>query len=168
MDSTANHYAGEAEVLFCKADKLEEQGMDKDAFVYMRRAAEMGHPSAQANLGNYYSSGKGVVKSAELATYWYKRAYAQGNDTGAYNLGIDKLNTGNRKGAMVWFERARVLGSGEATLELARLHMESRQGKLKAIALLESTQKMKLSEISEDTKAEAAELLAGLVGLNPS
>ena len=152
----------EAEALFYKADKCEEQGLENDAFEYMRKAAELGHPSAQANLGNYYSWGKGIEKSDERAAYWYKRAYLQGNDTGAFNLAIDKLKAQNLRGAISWFERARALGSGEAALELSKIYMGRRGGKPKAIKLLQLTQKMKRSEISDETKEEALELLSKL------
>ena len=153
----------EAEALFYKADKCEEDGLQNEAFEYMLKAAELGHSSAQANLGNYFSWGKGVKKSDEKAAYWYKRAYRQGNDTGAFNLAIDKLRTKNLRAAIFWFERARALGSGEAALELSKIYLRRRGGKPKALNLLQLTQKMKRSEISDETKEEALRLLSTLV-----
>jgi TPR repeat protein len=100
MRHKVQHDIAEAEALFYKADKCEEQGLQNEAFEYMRKAAELGHSSAQANLGNYYSWGKGVKKSNEKAAYWYKRAYLQGNDTGAFNLAIDKLRAQNLRAAV--------------------------------------------------------------------
>jgi uncharacterized protein len=138
--------------------------LENDAFECLRKAAEMGHPSAQVNLGNFYSLGKGVGRSDEKAAYWYKRAYLQGNDTGAFNLAIDKLKAQKLRSAIFWFERARAKGSGEATLELSKIYMSRRRGKSKAIELLRLTQKMKRSEISDETKREASELLTQLSG----
>lgn len=163
MRHKIQHDLAEAEAIFYKADKYEEQGLQKKAFEYMQKAAELGHPSAQTNLGNYYSSGKGVNKSDEKAAYWYKRSYLQGNDTGAFNLAIDKLRAKNLRAAIFWFERARALGSGEAVLELSKIYLSRRGGRSKAIDLLHLTQKMKRSEISEETKEEAFKLLSTLV-----
>ena len=160
MRHKVQHDIAEAEALFYKADKCEEQGLQNEAFEYMRKAAELGHSSAQANLGNYYSWGKGVKKSNEKAAYWYKRAYQQGNDTGAFNLAIDKLRAQNLRAAVFWFERARALGSGEAVLELSKIYLSRRGGKPRALNLLQLTQKMKRSEISDETKEEALKLLS--------
>lgn len=153
----------EAETLFCRAEKCEEDGSQNEAFEYTRRAAELGHLSAQVNLGNYFSWGRGVKKSDEEAAYWYKRAYRQGNDAGAFNLAIDKLRMKKLRAAIFWFERARALGCGEATLELSKIHLSRRGGKPRALNLLRLTQKMKKSEISDETKEEALRLPSALV-----
>jgi uncharacterized protein len=156
----AEQNAAEAEALFCKADKYEEDGLQTEAFEYMLKAAQLGHSGAQANLGNYYSSGKGIKRSDDKAAYWYKRAALQGNDTGALNLAIDKLKAKNLRAAIFWLEKARSMGSGEATLELAKIYLGKKRGKSKAIRLLEMTQQMKLSQISDEAKEEAGLLLS--------
>lgn len=163
MRHNVQHDLAEAEALFYKADKYEEAGSQNEAFEYMLKAAELGHPSAQANLGNYYSWGKGVKKSDEKAAYWYKRASRQGNDTGAFNLAVDKLKAKNLRAAIFWFEKARSMGSGEAALELSKIYLLRRGGKPKAIDLLQHTQKMKRFEISDEAKEEALRLLSTLL-----
>ncbi len=157
--------AAEAEALFEKADKCEEDGLQAEAFEYMLKAAELGNSSAQASLGNYFSEGKGIKKSDKKAAYWYRRASRQGNDTGAFNLAVDKLKAKNLRAAIVWFERARNMGSGEAALELAKIYLGKRRGKAKAIHLWETTQQMKPYEISDDAKEEAALLLSKTIAI---
>jgi TPR repeat protein len=153
----------EAEALFAKAEKCEENGLQKEAFEYLLKAGNLGHTGAQVTLGNNYSWGKGVKKSDEKAAYWYKRAYRNGDEAGAFNLAIDKLKGKNTRSAIFWFERSRAMGSGEAALELSKIYLGRRRGKPKAIHLLQLTQKMKRAEISDETKQEANRLLSTLV-----
>ena len=154
--------AAEAEALFVEAEKLQEQGALKKAHEALLQAAALGHTGAQVTLGNNFSSGVGVDGSDEKAAYWYKRAYREGDESGALNLAIDKLRDHNTRAAVFWFNRARLMGSGEATLELAKIFLTKKQGKVKAIRFLEMTQEMKPREISDDAKEEAARLLSSI------
>ena len=154
--------AAKAEPLFAKAEKCEENGLQKEAFEYLLKAADLGHTGAQVTLGNNFSWGKGVKKSSVRAAYWYRRAYRGGDESGAFNLALDKLKAKNIRSAMFWFERARAMGSGEAALELSKIYLGKKGGRPKALHLLQLTQKMKRAEISDETKQEAERLLSKL------
>lgn len=150
----------EAEALFVESERLRDREAFDEANVVLLKAANLGHTGAQVTLGNHFSDGLGVIKSDEKAAYWYKRAYREGAPSGAINLAIDKLGSQNTRGAIFWFEKARLLGSGDATLELAKIFLGKKNGKKKAIRLLEITQQMKFSEISDESKDEARRLLS--------
>ena len=62
----------EAERLFKEADQYDEKGDFKNAFKCFLAAAKLGDTGCQNNLGNYYSSGKGVRKNPVTSVYWYK------------------------------------------------------------------------------------------------
>ena len=147
-----------AEELFTKAEKLEEKGALKEAHEALIEAANLGHTGAQVTLGKNFSSGRGVPESRHTAAYWYTRAYRAGDESGALNLAIDKLQENKERSAILWFNRACTLGSGEAALQLARIYLGKRRGKAKAVQLLETIQRMKRSQVSDDAKEEAAAL----------
>lgn len=44
----------------------------------IRKAAEQGHPEAQAFLGEFFATGKGVTQDYREATKWYRKAAEQG------------------------------------------------------------------------------------------
>ena len=54
---------------------------------WFRKAADQGHASAQSNLGNMYSNGRGVPQNYAEARKWRGLAADQGNATAQYNLG---------------------------------------------------------------------------------
>ncbi len=151
------------EALFLNAERYEEQGKFKMAFRCLLDAANLGHTSSQVNLGNFYSAGKGVRKSSGDASYWYQRAYNGGDPTGALNLAIDRRNEGNTRSAFVWFKRAWAMNEGDAAIELAKLYAVRRGGAKKAIELLKKIPTLKRSEISDDSKEEAALILSELI-----
>src|SRR5437016_2610621 len=49
-----------------------------NASVWYRRAAELGHASAQNDLGWLYQNGWGVPRDAGQALYWYRQAAIRG------------------------------------------------------------------------------------------
>ena len=62
------------------ADELNKQGLDADkagdkakAFELYRKAAAMGHASAQYNLGLCYGNGEGVKQDYRKAAKWYRK-----------------------------------------------------------------------------------------------
>jgi len=57
------------------------------ALTLLRRAAECGHPEAQAELGAAYLSGKGVEQSYDTAATWFRRGSLNGNALAQCNLG---------------------------------------------------------------------------------
>lgn len=150
------------ETLFYQAYKYEDQGKFKKAFDCLLSAARLEHTGSQINLGNFYSWGKGVKKDLKNAAYWYRRAYRNGDATGAYNLAIDRKKEGQTRSAVLWFNRALAMHYGEAVIQLAKIYMVRPSDKRRAIELLERTFSMSRNEISDDAKDEAAKLLSRL------
>ena len=75
------------------ADELNKQGLDADkagdkakAFELYRKAAAMGHASAQYNLGLCYGNGEGVKQDYKKAAKWYRKAAEQGDPSAQFNL----------------------------------------------------------------------------------
>jgi hypothetical protein len=63
-----------------------------EAFIWLQRAANMGHAGAQDKLAYLYTEGIGVAQSYASAFEWFKKAAGQGSIDGQYNLGIFYLN----------------------------------------------------------------------------
>ena len=59
----------------------------EQAIAWYRRAAEQGHASAQANLGDMYFRGLGVDQDAVQAFAWYRKAAEQGCAVAQEQLG---------------------------------------------------------------------------------
>jgi TPR repeat protein len=55
------------------------------AFDFFRRAADLGHPSAQVNLGRYFELGRVVAKNVQQAANYYRRAAESGDPQGQIN-----------------------------------------------------------------------------------
>lgn len=58
----------------------------KEAYKYLIKAADLGNPEAEYNLGVMYNSGIVVEVNKEKAKYWYKKAAAQGWADAQLNL----------------------------------------------------------------------------------
>jgi hypothetical protein len=63
-----------------------------EAFVWLQKAANMGHAGAQDKLGYLYTEGIGVAQDYATAFEWFNKAAEQGSVDGQYNLGIFYLN----------------------------------------------------------------------------
>ena len=50
----------------------------KDAFKWVKKAAEQGLPQAQFKLGELYQSGRGTKPDPKEAALWYEKARNQG------------------------------------------------------------------------------------------
>jgi TPR repeat protein len=151
------------ESLFLEAERHEEKGEFKKAFHCLRAAAELGHSGSQVNLGNFYASGKGIRRNLEEAARWYKKAYKNGESTGAHNLAIDLRNQGKTRSAEIWFKKAIAMRDGSAYLALAKVYLGRRNGKKGAAGLLkEALLLSRRSDISEDDREEAESLLKEL------
>lgn len=89
----------EAEALWIRADKKNDDGELRSAFYLMLRAAKKGNCAAQNTVGYYYDTGTGVKANRNAAMYWYKRAYkanGSSSDAAANNIGTvyrDEKNT---------------------------------------------------------------------------
>lgn len=97
---------------------LYEEGKFKEAFLAFQRAAKLGNPQAQVNLGNLYDAGEGVEQDQKLAAYWYKHAIKNGVAEAAYNLAVSYKQQGKIKWAQFWFKRASEMGDEDAMDQL--------------------------------------------------
>ncbi|WGM39008.1 hypothetical protein AMEJIAPC_01918 [Caulobacter sp. NIBR1757] len=84
----ANQMYEEARVLSLGINGRRDEGA---ARLLYKSAADLGHPSAQFNLGNMFHEGRGGPVDADQAIYWWSRAASQGfgppmeNLMGAYS-----------------------------------------------------------------------------------
>ncbi|MCP5198051.1 MAG: sel1 repeat family protein [Gammaproteobacteria bacterium] len=97
---------------------LYEGGKLHEAFLAFHRAAKLGNPEAQVNLGNLYDAGQGVEQDRKRAAYWYKRAIKKEIPEAAYNLAISYKQQGKIRWAQFWFKRASEMGDEDAMNEL--------------------------------------------------
>ena len=82
----------------------------EEAIVLLKKAAEAGLPSAQADLAGFYVLGVGVDFDEKEAVTWYRKAAAQGEPRAQYNLGR-MIATGrgtprNYPEAIQWYRKA--------------------------------------------------------------
>lgn len=152
----------ESKALFRQAELCEEDGSFRQAFRYLLKGAQLNHVMSQVNVGNYYSSGKGVTRDLNKAAYWYKRAYQNGDSDGALNLAIDQRNQGRLRSAVLWFKRAAAMKNGDAFIELAKLYGSSRKNKPVAMNLLLAALRLDSSHISDEARESAERLVKSL------
>lgn len=82
-------FAGSRTALFLCGSVAEKIACDPAAaFDLYTRAAEMGNPAAQFNLGCFYSMGQGVAMDKAAAARWFKLAADQGKANAQNNLGV--------------------------------------------------------------------------------
>jgi hypothetical protein len=75
-----------ADQLWQQADGLLNRNRKADALQVLLKAANMGHPRAQALLGIMFQDGTGVKADDRAAAYWFKAAAAQGHRGAEYAL----------------------------------------------------------------------------------
>jgi TPR repeat protein len=149
----------ETEKLFSMAERYEERGEFKKAFECLLAAARSGHTGCQVSLGNFYAWGKGVRKNLDKAAHWYKKAYENGDSSGAFNLAIGMKNEGRVRSAIVWFKKAIAMNDGDARISLAKIFIDQKGGQKTATALLKPALRMSRENISDDAKIQAESLL---------
>ena len=85
-------------------------------------AVEQGFATAQFNLGNMYSNGRGVPQNDAEAVRWYRMAAEQGLAEAQFNLGIEYDNgrgvPKNEAEAVRWYRMAAEQGLAEAQFNL--------------------------------------------------
>ncbi len=67
---------GDADAQFKLAVVAQLAGRHNDALAWVRRAADLGYPWAQASVGVQHYEGRGVDRDLSLALQWYRRAAA--------------------------------------------------------------------------------------------
>ncbi len=108
-------------------------------FFYTRKAAEMGLPEAQHNLGVFYLEGKITKQDSLKALAWFSHAGAHGFVHSQYNAakmyingtedGVVKINY---KAALIWLESVQKSGAidvGKMIDQLEALVMEKEEAK---------------------------------------
>jgi TPR repeat protein len=150
------------EKLLFEAERYEEAGDFKRAFKCLLAGALLGDSGCQANLGNFYASGKGTKRSLDKAALWYKRAYKNGAGYAASNLAIDRRNAGNMRSAVIWFRKAIARKDGNACILLAKIYVARRGGRKVAVALLRRALRMNQNYVTESGREEAESLLKEL------
>ncbi len=148
--------------LLLEAERYEETGDFKSAFKSLLAGALSGDSGCQANLGNFYASGKGTRRSLEKAAFWYKRAYRNGAGYAASNLAIDRRNAGNMRSAVFWFKKAIAQKDGDACILLAKIYKARKGGRKLAVPLLRRALRMNRNYIAESGREEAEFLLKEL------
>ena len=78
----------EAKGYFEKATGFAEKKKYEEAVKWFRKAADLGEPNAQYNLGLCYYKGQGIKQDLEEAVKWLKKAAGQGLVFAQYNLGV--------------------------------------------------------------------------------
>ena len=65
-----------------------EQKNFEEAFIYSKKAAELGNTEAEYNLGVFFEQGVYVKKDIEKAVYWYRKAAKKGHKDAIHNLRV--------------------------------------------------------------------------------
>ena len=85
-----------------------------EAYNWWKKAAKLGHPTAQYNLGFMYDHGEGVTQNYKNALKWYMKAAESGNRSAQNNLAImyyeGKGVTQNYIEAYKWLNIAAITG----------------------------------------------------------
>lgn len=101
-----------------------------NAVIWYSRAAELGHPAAQNDLGRAYHYGLGVPRDYAEAMRRYRLAAAQGGGLAQNNLGVlyrDGLGVPkDLDQAVAWFRKAVAAGEPLASQNLATLGARQR------------------------------------------
>jgi TPR repeat protein len=152
----------EADALFASAERYEEAGEFKKAFVCLVASARLGHSSSQLNLANSFAAGTGVRKDLDKAAFWYRSAHRLGDTSAARNLAIDRLAIGNSRSAIVWFKKGIERKDGGSYVGLAKIYARRSGRRSEAIRLLEQVQKLNSDHACDLDREEAKQLLTEL------
>ena len=96
------------------------------AVAWFRKAADLGLPEAQFNLGLMYDNGTGVAQDYAEAAKWYRHAAEQGVREAQFSLGVmcDKGEgvAQDYAAAVEWYRKAADLGLPEAQFNLGLMY----------------------------------------------
>jgi len=97
-----------------EGNELEDTGDFAAAAQKYKMASRAGAIQGKVNRANILSMDGMSEKEKRTALRLYKEAASQGIAEAAYNLSITYLNTGNRRMASYWCNRAIALGDDDA------------------------------------------------------
>jgi len=127
------------ELLYAKADWLDQTGRYAKAFELFLEGARQGDSKAQVRVADYLSSGrKSVPRNSAQAIVWYQQAHQQNNPLAAINLGRHYQRHGKVDQAIDWMQRSAQSGDDEANLSLAKLYLYDLEDVPNAIQHLEA------------------------------
>lgn len=157
--------------LLCqRAEKQWSDGDLRAAFKLFLAAAKAGWVPAFSTVAHFYDNGWGVKTNIDAALHWYTRAYSENaawyraahrrvdsDSTSANNIGCILRDRGERRKAIVWFQRAVNLGDGDANLNIAKIYLSNQRDRRKAIHYLQKT--IKAAYVTDGSIEEAKALL---------
>jgi TPR repeat protein len=98
---------------------------DREAIIWLRKAAEQGVADAQYFMSVMYSDGRGVARNDIEATRWVRKAAEQGKKEAQHNLGVAyEIGLGVEKDmrqAVIWYRKAAAQGDLHAQRRMAVL-----------------------------------------------
>lgn len=155
----------ELETLFMQASSLWEAGNLRAAFHLFKEAAERGHVHSQHNLAHFLERGDGVNRDVGLAAYWYKRAWRLSpQSSSCSNLARLYADTGNKRQALYWWNKAIAQDDGDAALECAKFLIAKRPPRWKQRAKTLLALARESSHISQEGRDEAVYMILNLIG----
>lgn len=114
-----------------------DNGETDSAIEKLMISAKLGCVHAMEMLAILYGDGNGVDADFDRSVYWDIKAIEAGSKTSLSNLAISYRTSGNIREAKKWFEKAVVVGDGDAALDLAKLYMVSDKERQKIVELLQ-------------------------------
>jgi TPR repeat protein len=142
------------------ADAAWKKGRNKEALALFLKAAQLGEPSAQHNVGYFYDIGIGTKKDFQKARLWYLKAWrTHGQTDTCINIAQLYSARGKTRSAMRWWKEAVRRGDGDAALDLARIYLArtSRRERQRGYSLLRKV--LKSRRVTEDAVKAATKLL---------
>ncbi|MES2322430.1 MAG: tetratricopeptide repeat protein [Pseudomonadota bacterium] len=98
---------------------------DREASIWIRKAAEQGVADAQYFLSVMYAEGRGVPRNESEATQWVRKAAEQGHKEAQHNAGhAYELGVGVEKDmrqAVIWYRKAAAQGNPMSQRRMADL-----------------------------------------------
>jgi TPR repeat protein len=102
----------------------------QQAFFFLQKAANEGHPAAQCRLGVMYYRGEGVNQNFALFFYWNEKAAKKNFTTAQFNLGsMYEQGTGvnpDFSKAFEWYEQAARIGNISAQVKIAKMYEQGK------------------------------------------
>lgn len=149
-----------ANELYEQANERWTRGRRREAFRLFLAAARAGNDLAFETIAQFYDFGCGTKTNRPAALYWYRRAYRNGSDSAANNIGCIWRDRGETTRALAWFRRAVELGDADANLNIAKLYLRRGTNLAKAKAYLDKVRKSK--RVTAGSIEEAQQLLKRL------
>lgn len=131
-DAMAQYYLGR----WYSSDGLGGYTPTEKSIPWYKKAADQGYADAYDGLGEAYEDGSGVTKSQQESLKWYQKAFQarqklaeQGDKDAQFELAMMLVDDQKGvkeadKAALAWIKKADDSGNKEASLALARFHVD--------------------------------------------